>query len=88
VEIVDGEIKMKFINRHKEGITRLIGIIVIAVTLLSIYHGQITFWFEGLVGMSFGILLLWIPQKVVKLILAIIERVTDKLLSKEEEEAG
>jgi hypothetical protein len=77
---------MKFLDKYKKGLTVLMGVAIFVVTLISLYNGIITWVYEGLAGVSVSILLVWLPNEIAKLILAIIKKITNKLLSTPKEE--
>lgn len=68
----------KLFDNIKAPITSLIGLAISIVTILSIYQGNISWQYEGLIGVSVGILFFLIPDKVVNLMLATFKKIIDK----------
>jgi ABC-type lipoprotein release transport system permease subunit len=77
---------MKFLEQNRATILRIIGVLISLVTIYSLYAGTITWIWDGLVGCSISVLLIWMPESVAKLILGIINKLTKKLLSNGDKE--
>jgi O-antigen ligase len=71
---------MKFLTTHKQSILKILGIVIITLTILSVYQSHITWMWEGCIGLGVGILLFWVPQRVAGIVLKILNLVTKVLL--------
>jgi len=71
---------VKFVDKHKKLLMLAMGVAIFVVTLISLYHGKITWVWEGVTGCAIATLMVWIPEELSKLILSIIKKLTTKLL--------
>lgn len=63
------------IKNLKDWFTDLIGAVIMIATLVAVWHGDIQWQWEGLIGMAVGFVFLWVPDDV---ILKYIKKKVDK----------
>jgi hypothetical protein len=68
----------KKIDAIRYSITSLIGLAVMVVTLFGVFQGKVSWQWEATIGMSVGVLLLMVPDKLVGLIYDSIKKLITK----------
>lgn len=53
------------LNNIKEPISDLIGIVVIAVTMIMLYQEKIVWQWEGMIGVGVGCFLFFVPDQII-----------------------
>lgn len=53
------------LNNIKEPISDLIGIVVIAVTMIMLYQEKIVWQWEGMIGVGIGCFLFFVPDQII-----------------------
>lgn len=57
---------MKLLDKIKDGITDFIGFIVVVATLTKLWDKEITWLWDGLIGLGVGLALFLIPDEWIK----------------------
>jgi len=56
---------MKLIDKIKDSITDFIGLIIIIATMTQLWDKQITWIYDGLIGLAVGFSLFMIPDQII-----------------------
>jgi hypothetical protein len=73
---------MNLLSNIKDKVTSAIGLTIVVITIIGLARTQITWQWDGAIGVSVGTLFFLIPDKIVNLILDTLTQVKEKLIGK------
>lgn len=68
----------KLLDNIKTPITSTIGLVICIVTIVAVYQDKISWQYEGLIGISTGTLFFLIPDKIVSLMVDVLQKLVNK----------